>query len=175
MPQIKVGKGHLLSIFAVMPPYQLEEVENILRDYLDENKLRKTPERFNILQAIYEKQGHFDAENLYLELKNRNFKVSRATVYNTLDILVDCNLVSKQFFGDSITKYEKSYGYRQHDHLVCNECHRIMEFCDPRIENIKKMVADIYNFQIESHSLNFYGKCDDPKCEGKLNNSSQEK
>ncbi len=149
-------------------------VEDILRDYLDQNSLRKTPERFNILRAIYGKKGHFDAEALYLELKKQDLKVSRATVYNTLDILVDCSLVSKQYFGDSITKYEKSYGYRQHDHLVCTTCGRILEFCDPRIERIKTMVEEVYNFRIDSHALNFYGECNDPVCAGKEQPSKPE-
>ena len=147
--------------------YTYDNVDQILREYLDAKGLRKTPERFTILKAVYSKDDHFDAESLYLELKNKDFKVSRATVYNTLDILVDCNLVSKRFFGESITKYEKSYGYRQHDHLVCNVCHRIFEFCDPRIENIKTMVEEIYKFRIDNHALNFYGECLDPNCEGR--------
>jgi Fur family ferric uptake transcriptional regulator len=145
----------------------LAEVENILREYLDRNNLRKTPERFNILRAIYGKDGHFDAEQLYLELKNRGSKVSRATVYNTLDILVDCHLVSKQYFGDSITKYEKAYGYRQHDHLVCTRCGRILEFCDPRIATIQAMVEEVYGFRIDTHALNFYGECRDTDCAGR--------
>jgi Fur family transcriptional regulator, ferric uptake regulator len=143
------------------------EVEDILRGYLDEKNLRKTPERFNILRAIYGRDGHFDAESLYLELKQQGLKVSRATVYNTLDILVDCGLVSKQYFGDSITKYEKSYGYRQHDHLVCTLCGRILEFCDPRIERVKTMVESVYGFRIDSHTLHFYGECLDRQCEGR--------
>ena len=91
-------------------------------------------------------------------------KVSRATVYNTLDILVDCSLVSKRYFGDSLTMYEKAYGYRQHDHLVCNTCGHILEFCDPRIEQIKTMVEGVYRFRIDSHALNFYGECQNNEC-----------
>ncbi len=143
------------------------EVEDLLREYLDRNKLRKTPERFAILEAIYQKDGHFDAEALYLELKNDGSKVSRATVYNTLDILVDCRLVAKQYFGDSITKYEKVYGYRQHDHLVCTECGKILEFCDPRIARIQDMVEQVYGFRIDAHALNFYGECTDADCAGR--------
>jgi Fur family ferric uptake transcriptional regulator len=143
------------------------EVEDILRGYLDEKNLRKTPERFNILRAIYGRDGHFDAEALYMELKQQGLKVSRATVYNTLDILVDCGLVSKQYFGDAITKYEKSYGYRQHDHLVCTVCGRILEFCDPRIERVKTMVESVYGFRIDSHTLHFYGECVDSQCSGR--------
>lgn len=150
-----------------MSQVNFEEVEEILQQYLDTNRLRKTPERFNILRAIYAKDGHFDAEQLYLELQNEDFKVSRATVYNTLDILVDCHLVSKRYFGESLTRYEKSYGYRQHDHLVCTRCSKILEFCDPRLEKIQKMVEGVYDFKIDSHALNFYGECLDPKCAGK--------
>ncbi len=156
-------------------PDTLPAVEDILREYLDRNNLRKTPERFNILRAIYGKKGHFDAEALYLELKKQDMKVSRATVYNTLDILVDCHLVSKQYFGDSITKYEKSYGYGQHDHLVCTQCGRILEFCDPRIERIKSMVEEVYQFRIDSHALNFYGECTDTTCSGRRNGEQAEK
>jgi Fur family ferric uptake transcriptional regulator len=150
-----------------MSQVNFEEVEEILQQYLDTNRLRKTPERFNILRSIYAKDGHFDAEQLYLELQNKDFKVSRATVYNTLDILVDCHLVSKRYFGESLTRYEKSYGYRQHDHLVCTRCSKILEFCDPRLEKIQKMVEDVYDFKIDSHALNFYGECLDPNCTGK--------
>lgn len=145
----------------------VQEVEGLLREYLDRNKLRKTPERFAILEAIYRKEGHFDAEALYLELKGEGSKVSRATVYNTLDILVDCRLVAKQYFGDSITKYEKVYGYRQHDHLVCTLCGKILEFCDPRIGSIQEMVESVYGFRIDTHALNFYGECTDAQCSGK--------
>lgn len=148
------------------------EVESILREHLDRNNLRKTPERFGILRAIYGREGHFDAEQLYLELKRRGSKVSRATVYNTLEILVDCDLVSKRYFGESITKYEKAHGYLQHDHLVCRRCQRILEFCDPRIEKIKQMVEEVYAFRIDAHDLNFYGECADPECEGRTGDAA---
>ncbi len=146
---------------------QIKKVKDIFAKFLEEKKLRKTPERFALLEEIYSRNDHFDAEQLYIDMKGNGFKVSRATVYNTLDILAECSLVRKHHFGQNLSFYEKSYSYRQHDHLICTDCNKILEFCDPRIQNIRDVVSEHYGFDINFHSLNFYGTCKNENCEGK--------
>jgi Fur family ferric uptake transcriptional regulator len=140
-----------------------EKATEIFRNYLKVGSFRITPERFDVLDAAIEYEGHFGADDLYIILKNSKSKVSRATVYNTLELLGQCNLLRKRNFGDNLNRYESNFKRKTHDHLICIKCGKIIEFSDERISKIPHEISDKFGFDFGSYSFNIFAQCKNKK------------
>ncbi len=136
-------------------------VHGLFRAHLQRRGQRVTPERLRILDAIYDTDGHFDADSLYTRLRAAGSRVSRATVYNTLDLLVECRLVARHGFDASHLTYERTVGTKHHEHLVCTNCGKVVEFCNVLIERVQDEVCARLGFEPTSHTLQIFGRCGD--------------
>ncbi len=135
------------------------QASEIFREFLKSEKNRITPERFEVMDSALDYEGHFGADDLYILMKNQNSRVSRATVYKTLELLVQCNLLSKRHFGENITRYESNFRKQSHDHLICMDCGRIVEFADANANLLPDKISSELGFDVESYSFNIFARC----------------
>ncbi len=131
----------------------------VLRDYLREQGLRRTPEREEVLREIFEVHGHFDVDGIYLRLRGRGSKVSKASIYRTLPLFMACGLIREVDFRDGHWHYEHIYGHAHHSHLRCLGCGEILEFEEPALKLLEEQLARAYGYLIKGHRLQVLGLC----------------
>lgn len=135
-----------------------DQARNEFTEYLNAHNHRKTPERFAILDLIYSTKGHFDVESLYRLMQQTDFSVSRATLYNTIELLLDCRLLVKHQFGENISKYERIYGNENHDHFICTVCGKVKEYKSGNLISPLQQKKQL-RFKISYYSMYIYGTC----------------
>jgi Fur family ferric uptake transcriptional regulator len=146
-------------------PYDVEKAKEVFNEYLVKNGLRKTTERNTILEHICRIQGHFDIDALYKALEIENFHVSKASIYNTIDLLMNVGLVVRHQFTSKLVEYELRAAALGHHHLVCTKCGRVAEMKSDRM--IRQLASMHFpKFTYDFHSLYVYGMCS--KCKFRL-------
>jgi Fur family ferric uptake transcriptional regulator len=137
----------------------MKRAEKFFVQYLRDNNLKVTKERLMLLEELFGSSGHLDADSLLFQLRSQGKHVSRATIYRTLDLLVQCGLARKSRLGREHYVYEKVTPGKRHDHMVCTGCGRIIEFYDADLDERQRQVCLEPNFRPSFYSLQIQGLC----------------
>lgn len=138
-----------------------EKIKNNFISYLRKNDHRITNERFLILDTALSMNNHFDADELYNKMKKNFIKVSRATVYNTLELMNKCKILTKHNFKGDRTRYEKKFGRKNHYHIICLKCNKIIEFENNTIEKTLTKLCNSRKMKLIDHSLQVSATCNE--------------
>jgi Fur family ferric uptake transcriptional regulator len=132
------------------------------RAYIKAQGLRKTPEREQIIEEMFSIPDHFDVDELFLRLRNKKKRISKASLYRTIPLLIESGLIREVYFEDGHLHYEPIYGHKHHCHLRCTTCGKIIEFTDDAAIKIQKRISKQYGFVITAHRFELIGYC--PQC-----------
>ncbi len=139
----------------------VDRAQEMLRDYLRERGLKLTSERQALLQAILGSQEHFEPEDLLVSLRQQGIRVGKATIYRTLPLLVDAGILRRAFVGQNRAYYEHCLGAAPHDHMICTNCGRVIEFDTTDIVQLREKLALEAGFAVQSHRFQIAGLCKD--------------
>ena len=143
----------------------VEQLRARLNDYMTRHGLRSTEQRRIVTEHFFASDGHLSIEDLLDRVRVDEAKIGYATVYRTLKLLKECGLAFERHFGDGVSRYEVAWEDEHHDHLICVDCERIIEFEDHAIEKLQREVASRHGFRLVRHKLELYGIC--PECQAK--------
>lgn len=143
-----------------MDDAKVERLREALAEYMAKKGLRSTEQRRLIVDTFFEAPAHITIEELLAHVRASDPKVGYATVYRTLKLLAESGIAHEHRFGDGVTRYELADEEDEHhDHLICIECKSILEFEEPRLEELEQEIAARYGFQVEWHKHELYGIC----------------
>jgi Fur family ferric uptake transcriptional regulator len=140
----------------------MQTEKEIFHSHIKAKGLKYTTERKRILEAVLSMPSHFEVDELHMKMRGQyNNKVSKATIYRTLPLMVEAGILREVLFVDKHAHYEHTYRHKHHEHLICIKCEKIIEFVNPQLENLLISVADTHQFEIQEHKLEMTGICKD--------------
>ena len=151
---------------AVTAEHNVEQLRARLTDYMTRHGLRSTEQRRVVTEMFFTSAGHLSIEELLDKVRIEEPRIGYATVYRTLKLLKECGLAFERHFGDGVSRYEVAWANEHHDHLICVECEKIIEFEDDDIEALQREVAAKQGFKLVRHKLELYGVCSDCQAKG---------
>lgn len=131
----------------------------VFRKYLEGKRLKQTPHRMLILESFISNEGHRSVEDIYDHVRGQDPKVGYSTIYRTMKLLTDAGLAREVDLGDGMTRYEHLYNHKHHDHMICTECGRSIEFFNADIEDAQDAASEKRGFHVLDHRLQIYGLC----------------
>ena len=146
-------------------PEHVDKLRERLNDYMQKQGLRSTEQRRVVTEAFFESEGHLSIEDLLEKVRSLESRIGYATVYRTLKLLKEGGLAYERHFGDGVSRYEVAWEDEHHDHLICIECNKIVEFEDDSIEELQDDLAKKHGFRLTRHKHELYGICSD--CQSK--------
>lgn len=137
----------------------IDTIKERFTNYLKIKGYRITNERLLVLENLFKNESHIDAENLFIKMRGNGLKVSRATVYNTLQLLLQSNLIKRSHFGEPHQHYEPLFLDKQHHHLICSNCGKLIEFSSEDLDKIQKQICIKNKFKFSSSAFQIIGVC----------------
>jgi Fur family ferric uptake transcriptional regulator len=132
---------------------------DLFRSFISQRGLRNTPEREEIIREIFSSHDHFDVDELYLRLRKKKSKVSKASIYRNIPLIMDCGLIKAVWHENGHMHYEHIYGHGHHCHIRCVKCGKVIEFVEKQLQQIERRLAQQYDFEVIDHSLDIIGYC----------------
>jgi Fur family ferric uptake transcriptional regulator len=139
--------------------HNVEQLRARLNDYMSKHGLRSTEQRRLVTEMFFGTTEHLSIEDLLDRVRLEEPRIGYATVYRTLKLLKECGLAFERHFGDGVSRYEVAWEDEHHDHLICLDCEKIVEFEDDAIEDLQHKVAARLGFKLVRHKLELYGVC----------------
>ncbi len=127
---------------------------------MEKQGLRSTTQRRLVTNVFFRSDGHLTIDDLLAQVRASDPKVGYATVYRTLKLLKDSGLAFERHFGDGVSRYEVAVEDEHHDHLICLDCGKIVEFEDDEIEHLQEQLATRHGFVLKQHTHELYGVCE---------------